>query len=329
MAVIKYMSTFIGEKKCTLDDLNISSDEKNKAMHLGMDSFFITEKYQRRELAINAVKKLLDDNNIDTKDINIIISCSGLTKDYINWCEAAYIQYELNMDNAYCFDVYQGCNSFLQAISIANSIIDSSDRKQNVIVTGCDKAHINVNNSFLQGIVFGDGAAAVLLSNDGDGYEVCGSSNSTVGKFNDMTYDFGGCESRITKDNLENKDYLYGVRNTTFGKDIKEESLKNFNMNIMNILKNQGLNVNDIRYHVFPNTNKPLYLEIANELGVSTEHIDVSNVRKYGHMGCVDTFINLNELDEKVKKDEYITLNCMGSGLSWCSLLLKKIINNE
>ncbi len=323
MVIIKDIQNIIGSQPVYMNELNLSTNEIERAVELGMERICVEEKLTQREMCTQAVEQLLNKNGVAAKEIDIIIYATGLKKDFAEWCGAAYIQHECKLVNAFAFDVFQGCNSLLQGIMIANNFIKADNRINKVIVSGSDKFYRAIPHGSLSGIIGGAGSTAVLIENDDDGLQICDSFNLTDGRFANFTYSLGGSESRVSESILTEESDLYKVRNFELKEDVGRVSLENYLNTIGSILERSCLHVTDIRYYIFPNTNKSLYISIMENLGISKQQLFLDNIPVYGHMGCVDFAINFASIKANLLDDEYILANSMGVGLSWIAVLFK------
>jgi len=322
MISISGIKVFTGSKKVLLNELPVNKEIIEKSSNsLGMYKTYIEDKLTLRDMVVKVANDLLVEKAVDRQAIDVVIYTSGLNKDFTSWCGAAYIQKECKLSNAYGFDIYQGCNSSLQAVIQANNILKANDYYNKVLVVGGDKVSKNVENCMISTILGGDGAYALLVERSEEGFNIVNSISITDGRFANFTYALGGVESNITEEILLDKLNLYQVRDKNLGQYVEDACVDNFISTIKRLLEKNKLKSNEINYYVFPNTNKGLYLKILDNLNIPLDKGDFDNIKNYGHLGCTDFALNIKKLCDSVKTGEKIVASSMGVGLSWSSVL--------
>ena len=114
------------------------------------------------DLAIPAVRQILERKNIDPLEIDCII-VGTVTPDMIFPSTANIIADKIGAKNAWGFDLSAACSGFLFSLGTGVSLIESG-RYKKVIVVGADKmSAITDYTDRNTCILFGDGAGAVLL----------------------------------------------------------------------------------------------------------------------------------------------------------------------
>src|SRR5690606_28789315 len=114
---------------------------------------------------------LLDKRGIDAAEIDTII-VGTVTPDMFFPSTACLVQAEIGAVNAWGFDLSAACSGFLFALTTGARFIESG-RSKKVLVIGADKMSTIVDyTDRTTCILFGDGAACVLLEPDSDGLGV-------------------------------------------------------------------------------------------------------------------------------------------------------------
>src|ERR1700750_3089045 len=114
------------------------------------------------DLAVPAVRQILEKKNIDPLDIDCII-VGTVTPDMIFPATANIVANKVGAKNAWGFDVSAACAGFLFSLETGAKLIESGTYKK-VIVVGADKMSAIVDyTDRTTCIIFGDGAGAVLL----------------------------------------------------------------------------------------------------------------------------------------------------------------------
>src|SRR3954471_6242711 len=123
------------------------------------------------DLAVPAIRQICEKRGISPMDIDCII-CATVTPDMVFPATANIIADKLGAKNAWGFDLGAACSGFLYALTTGAALIESR-RYKKVVVVGVDKMSAIIDYSDRQTcIIFGDGAGAVLLEPNTEGYGV-------------------------------------------------------------------------------------------------------------------------------------------------------------
>lgn len=311
----------LGNNIISIDNIKISEAEKNYAKEsLGMDTTYVQKDTALRDMAVSATKELL--STVDKTSIDTVIFACGGEKDFNMWCEAAYIQYTCEIKNAFAFDIYQGCNSLLLAIHLASSLIFSNSKIRKCLVVAADMFSKIAEHNSMNGILVGDATVALIIEERTNGFALESFDSITDGAFANFTYSLGGLESRITYEDLYAGNEKYSIREPGLRKYVKNASQEYFTKLISGVLKSRENIMDKIKYFLFPNSNKELYLLVQKKLNLPFEKLYFDNISRYGHMGSIDLIINLDSIENKLQKEDKVVLSSMGVGLSWCSLVI-------
>ena len=119
------------------------------------------------DLAINAANKLFANENINKNSIDFLIFCTQ-TPDYILPTTACIIQEQLGLNTSIgAIDINQGCSGWIYGIAVAKGLILGGLAKNVLLLTAeTYSKHIHPKDKGNR-TIFGDGAAATLLSTEG------------------------------------------------------------------------------------------------------------------------------------------------------------------
>src|SRR5215204_2578136 len=132
------------------------------------------------DLGAPAVLELCHKRGIDPKEIDCLICCT-VTPDMLFPATANIICDKIGATNAFGFDLNAACSGFLYGLSTGTMFIESG-RYKKVVVVGADKMSSIVDyTDRATCIIFGDGAGAVLLEENSDGYGILDSLLKTDG----------------------------------------------------------------------------------------------------------------------------------------------------
>jgi 3-oxoacyl-[acyl-carrier-protein] synthase III len=121
------------------------------------------------DLAVRAAREVLEQADLDAMDVDLLLFASA-TRDMIEPATAHVVQHALG-SRAHALDVTNACNSFLNGIDLARSMILAGRARRALVVTGETPTRAmrhrvddlaQARDSFA-GFTFGDAGAAVLV----------------------------------------------------------------------------------------------------------------------------------------------------------------------
>ena len=119
----------------------------------------------------SAAKAALADARIDPEEIDFIIVAT-LTPDYLCPDTACLVQHAIGAKNAAAIALLAACTGYLYALAIAKSFVEAA-LYQNVLVIASEKLSSITNYKDRSTcILFGDGAAACVVSSKGSGLAI-------------------------------------------------------------------------------------------------------------------------------------------------------------
>ncbi len=280
----------------------------------------IYEEGPTSEMAIGAVKDLINTTGLDPKEIDLII-VPTVTPDMLFPSTAAIVQEAIGADNAWGFDLNAACSSFLFALQTARSMIEVGQYKK-VIIVGADKmSSITDYTDRNTCILFGDLAAAVLLEPTTD--KSLGIQDSLLhidGSGKDSLYMLGGGSlNPPTHETVDKKmHYIYQDGKTVFKFAVK--GMADISVEIM---EKNNLKSEDIAYLVPHQANKRIMDATAQRMRLEPEKV-MMNIHKYGNTtsatipSCITEYYRAG----KLKKGDKLILSAFGAGFTWGAIYL-------
>lgn len=269
----------------------------------GIKKRYWAENENMSDLAINAVKDLLNNNNVDINKIGLIIVTSIKFEDAMPGISFK-IQKELNIKNCMCMDILAGCSGYINGLDIARKYIELNEVEY-ALVIGVEKnskflAKDDINTS----ILLGDGAGATLVGR---------AENKLYAK----NIESIGQQGEILTCKENEKIYMDGKKIYKFGTARVAE-------NINNLLGKQNLNISDIKYIVPHQSNLRILHSMADKIGAKEKqmYINISNI---GNTFNASIPIALNEMmkNKLLKENHKIVLVGYGGGLNLGSILME------
>ena len=146
------------------------------------------------DLAVKSAERLFESGAIDRKAIDFIILCTQ-TPDYFLPTTACILQERLQLrKNIGAFDFNLGCSGFVYGLGICKGLIATGQAENILLITAETYSKFIHPNDKSNKTLFGDGAAATLISADKTASEV-------AGEILDFVYstDGSGSENLIVK----------------------------------------------------------------------------------------------------------------------------------
>ena len=272
-------------------------------------------------MAIPAVQMLLKNRGITADELDVII-VSTVTPDMPYPSTACIIQEAIGAKNCWGFDLSAACSGFLFAINTGAKLIESGSYKK-VLIVGADKmtsiANFKDRNTC---ILFGDGAAAVLLEPTEDKeYGIIDSILHIDGSGGEFLYQPGGGSLHPASHETVDKDMHYVHQD---GKAVFKVAVVGMADVSEEIVLKNNLKGEDISYLVPHQANMRIITAAGERMGLPPEKVMV-NIHKYGNTTCATIPLCISEYwhEGKIKKGDYIVLASFGAGYTWGSVLVR------
>jgi 3-oxoacyl-[acyl-carrier-protein] synthase-3 len=269
-------------------------------------------------LATKAVEGLLEKTGTKPEEVEFLIVATA-TPDMLFPATANLVTGNLGMVNAGGYDISAACSGFLFALTTASKLIEAGMYKK-IIVVGADKMSSIVDLSDrTTGIIFGDGAGAVLLepSQDENGIIDCIMRSDGQG-VKHLHQKAGGSlrpASAETVARNEHKIYQEGQVVFKFAvtrmADVAAE-----------IMERNHLTAEDVAYLAPHQANKRIIDATASRMGIGPEKV-MLNIHKYGNTTNGTIPIVIHEYEKKLKKGDNIIIAAFGGGFTWGAIYLK------
>ncbi len=270
------------------------------------------------DLAVPAIQEILKKKNLDPAEIDCII-CATVTPDMVFPATANIIGDKIGATNAFGFDLNAACSGFLFALTTGASYIESG-RYKKVIVVGADKMSAIVDYTDRNTcILFGDGAAAVLLEANTEGYGIQDSllkSDGSGVKFLHMKA--GGSLKPATVESVLAKEH-YAFQE---GQSVFKFAVKGMADASAELLQRNNLTGDDIAWLVPHQANLRIIDATANRMGLAKEKVMI-NISKYGNTTAATIPLCLWEWESQLNKGDNLVFAAFGGGFTWGATLVK------
>jgi len=270
------------------------------------------------DMAVEAIKGLLKKKNISAEEIDMII-VGTVTPDHIFPSTSNIICDKIGAKNAWGYDISAACSGFLFSLETGKQFIETGKCKK-VIVVGADKMSAIVDYSDRSTcVIFGDGAGAVLLEPNTDGFGIQDSILKVDGSGKKYLHQkAGGSVKPPTHETVDNKEHFIYQE----GQAVFKFAVKGMADVSAEIMARNNLKGDDVAWLVPHQANKRIIDATANRMGVSSEKV-MLNIQRYGNTTSGTIPLCLWDYEKQMKKGDNIILSAFGGGFTWGAIYLK------
>ena len=294
---------------------------------IGIKERHITsEKETALDMAVQAANKLFTEHAVDKSSIDYLIFCTQ-SPDYILPTSACIIQDKLGLSTSIgAIDINQGCSGWIYGLSVAKGLIAGNMANRVLLLTAETYSKYIHPRDKGNRTIFGDGAAATLISTEGIA-EIGNFCFGTDGKgANNLIVSTGGARQRQTLNDLEFDEF--GNPKSSDNLFMNGSEILNYTLDIIpnlvteTILKN-NLEFNDIDLHVYHQPNKYISSLQQKKLKIPQNQY-YCFFEKVGNTVSSTIPIAIKEaIDDGSIKKGYHTLSvAQGLGYSWGGIVL-------
>jgi 3-oxoacyl-[acyl-carrier-protein] synthase-3 len=275
------------------------------------------------DMGAEAVKNLLEKRGISADEIDLVI-CATVTGDHIFPATANIICDKVGAKNAWGFDLGAACSGFLYALQTGSQFIASGQHKK-VVVVGADKMSAIVNYEERNTcIIFGDGAGAVLLEEDSEGYGIQDSLLRSDGSGREfLIQKAGGSLHPPTHETVDAKEHYIHQE----GKIVFKFAVTNMAQVSYDIMERNGLESDDVNWLLAHQANKRIIDATRQRMGLPEEKV-LMNIQRYGNTTSGTIPLLMWDFEKKLKKGDDLILSTFGGGFTWGAIYLKWAYNS-
>lgn len=270
------------------------------------------------DMAVPAIEQILKEKNMAATEIDCII-CATVTPDMVFPATANIIADKIGATNAWGYDMSAACSGFLFGLTTGAAYIESG-RFKKVIVVGVDKMSAIIDyTDRATCIIFGDGAGAVLLEPNNNGYGVQDSILKSDGSGrNYLHMKAGGSLKPATVETVLAKEHFaYQEGQTVFKFAVK--GMADVSAELM---QRNNLTADDIAWLVPHQANLRIIDATANRMGLPKEKVMI-NIQRYGNTTAGTIPLCLWEWKDQLNKGDNIVLAAFGGGFTWGATWIK------
>ncbi len=327
-AFIRAVETYLPDATVTNEDLvqrfpNWSAEKIEEKT--GIRSRCVaSESELASDLAVTAAERLLQSGVCDATEIDFILLCTQ-SPDYALPSTSCLIQERLGIPtSAGAFDFNLGCSGFVYGLSTAKGLIETGQATNVLLLTSeTYSKHLDADDISVRA-VFGDGAAATLISGREEDAE---NGSESIGPFVFGTDGRGASRLILREGSLREKVEHPGTPGAKLymnGPDIFAFTLKQVPASVNALLAKSGETMDDIDLFVFHQANKFMLEHLRKKLKIPAEKF-VYALEDCGNTVSATIPIALRRAmdDGQLCGGESVMLVGFGVGYSWSAALLR------
>lgn len=276
------------------------------------------------DMAAEAVKGLLKKRGITADEIDLLI-CATVTPDMVFPATANVITDKIGAKNAWGFDVGAACSGFIYALTVGSKFIETGAHKK-VVVVGADKMSAIIDYTDRSTcVIFGDGAGAVLLEPNTDGYGIQDSILHSDGAGRQFLHmKAGGSVRPASAETVANKEH-YVFQD---GQPVFKAAVVSMADVSAEIVEKNNLTADDIAWLVPHQANLRIIDATARRMGLPSERVMI-NIQRYGNTTSGTIPLCLWDWEDRLHKGDNIVLSAFGGGFTWGAVLVKWAIEGK
>jgi 3-oxoacyl-[acyl-carrier-protein] synthase III len=269
-------------------------------------------------MVCKAAKQLMERTGTNPDDVDLVIVATS-TPDYHFPSTASILCGNLELKNAFAFDMQAACSGFLYLMETAACFIRSG-RYKKIILVGADKMSSMVDYTDRSTCpIFGDGAAACLMEPTMEDVGVMDSILHTDGKgypYLHMKAGGSACvPSHFTVDNKMH--YIYQD-----GRHVFKYAVSLMSDVTAEIAEKNHLSKDNIDWVVPHQANLRIIDAVARRLEVPMDKVLV-NIQRYGNTSAGTLPLCLWDFEKKLKKGDNMIFTAFGAGFTWGAVYVK------
>ena len=328
---IQGLGTYVPTKRITNVDLMSLVDTNDewivsrtgiKARHM------LADDENGSDAGTEAALKALEDAGIAAEDITHVLTAT-CTPDYLCPSTACIISGKIGSHGAMAFDLNAACTGFVYGLDVANSILAGKPGAK-VLLVGSEAFTRRLNwEDRTTCILFGDGAAAAVLTNGDAGTPKrclpsaprlrdvrCGADGRQY-----PLLTVGGGTNRNYKPGDPVQDDFYLLMQ---GREVFKQAVRSLSAVCSELLEDNGLTLEDIDLFIPHQANLRIIEAVGDRLKLGSEKIFV-NLDEYGNTSAASIPLGIGDAcaQGRIRPGSRVLLSAFGGGFTWGAALLE------
>jgi 3-oxoacyl-[acyl-carrier-protein] synthase III len=269
-------------------------------------------------MAIEAVRELLRKTNTKPEEVDLLLMAT-VTPDMVFPATANIVCDKVGITNAFSYDIEAACSSFLYALTTGAMFVQSG-RYKKVVIVGADKMSSIVDYTDRSTcIIFGDGAAAVMLEPNNEEMGVIDHVLRSDGSGAAYLYQkSGGSRRPPTIETVTNREHFVHQE----GAAVFKFAVTNMADVSAEVMERNNLTADDVEWLVPHQANLRIINATAQRMGVGPEKV-MLNIERYGNTTSATIPLCLWDYESQLKKGDRLVLAAFGGGFTWGAVYLR------
>ncbi|MDR7865400.1 MAG: beta-ketoacyl-ACP synthase III [Sporomusaceae bacterium] len=272
------------------------------------------------DLATIAAERALAEAKTSPDEIELIIACTA-TPDMFFPSVACLVQANLRATGAAAFDLAAGCSGFMYGLATGAQFIKTGLYKKILVIGAETLSRIMDYTDRNTCVLFGDGAAAVVLGECQPGCGVIGINIGADGAGGDLLkLPAGGSRLPATAETVANRQHFVHMN----GNEVFKWAVKAVGESAFKALESAGVDASQIDWLIPHQANIRIIQSAAKRLKMPMDKVIV-NIDRYGNTSAASIGIALREAidDGRIKEGDIIVAVGFGAGLTYASCVIK------
>lgn len=296
-----------------------TSDEWIKT-RTGIKERRVSLKVNTSGLCVQVAKKLLKKSKIKAEEVDLIIVAT-MSPDSNTPATAAIVQGEIEAKNAFAFDISAACSGFVYGLKVAANFLKDEQIKNILLIGGEVLSKLVDWTDRKTAVLFGDGAAGVLLTrnNTQQSYLLSSDIKTFGASYDKLT---AGCDQA-----LQSFPPAGSQRPTAFGMDGREVynfATRQVPKSLVQACEQAKMTPDQIDLFLLHQANARIIQSVAKKMKLPLEKFP-TNIAKYGNTSAASIPLLLAELSEQGKlwRGQIIAFSGFGGGLTLGTVIIK------
>jgi 3-oxoacyl-(acyl-carrier-protein) synthase III len=270
------------------------------------------------DMCAEAVKGLLDKTGVKPGEIDMVIVAT-VTGDMVFPDTANTVCDKIGAKNAFGYDINAACSGFLFALSTGAQFVQNETFNK-VVVVGADMMSSIIDYTDRNTcVIFGDGAAAVLLEPKKDGTGIIDFVLRGDGSGRELLHmKAGGSLKPASVETVAAREH-YAWQD---GKRVFVHAVKGMTSTCEEVMRRNKMTADDVSWIVPHQANMRIITSVAEHLHFPMEKVMV-NINRYGNTTAATLPLCLWDYESQLKKGDNIILTAFGGGFTWGAVYLK------
>jgi 3-oxoacyl-[acyl-carrier-protein] synthase-3 len=262
----------------------------------------------------------LENASFPLESIDLILVAT-MTPEFLCPATSCLIQKELGAAQCAAFDIQAACCGFVYGLELARSLIEAKSFK-NILFVAAEKMSAFIDyEDRTTCILFGDGAAAAVISCEQRGFEILPSYMRADGASEELIkIPAGGSRLPASCETVAARQHYLHMQ----GKEVFKIAVRTMVQSVEECLLLSSVPKEQVKYLVPHQANERILDAVMKQLALPKAQM-VKTIDRYGNTSAASIGIALDELmrTTPLQKEDIIALTAAGAGMTWGTNLLR------